>query len=104
MDKNHLIFDFQSSTPCSTKVVEEMAPYWNELWGNPSNTNNRSGVFASAAVEVSREKIASYLKINLFGLMFKLEAIFSRDTSTAAEAKTPDLLLVLEGLPHNSFQ
>ncbi len=36
-----------------------MAPYWNVLWGNPSNTSNRSGVFASAAVEVSREKIAS---------------------------------------------
>ena len=62
MDNNHLIFDFQSSTPCSTKVVEEMAPYWNELWGNPSN-NNRAGVYASAAVEVSREKIASYLSL-----------------------------------------
>ena len=70
MDKNHLIFDFQSSTPCSSKVVEEMAPYWNQFWGNPSNKNNRSGFFASAAVEVSREKIASYLKINPKRLIF----------------------------------
>ena len=70
MDKNHLIFDFQSSTPCSAKVVEEMAPYWNQFWGNPSNKNNRSGFFASAAVEVSREKIASYLKINPKRLIF----------------------------------
>jgi len=35
--------------------------------------------------------------------MFKYEAIFSRDTSTAAEAKTPDRLLLLEGLPHILF-
>ena len=48
--------------------------------------------------------VAPLVKINLFGLMFKYEAIFSRDTSTAAEAKTPDRLLLLEGLPHNSFQ
>ena len=44
------------------------------------------------------------VKINLLGSIFKYEAIFSRDTSTAAEAKTPDRLFVLEGLPHNSFQ
>ena len=83
MDNNHLVFDFQSSTPCSTKVVEEMAPYWNELWGNPSNNNNRSGVFASAAVEVSREKIASYLNINPKRLIF---------TSGATEANNLGLV------------
>ena len=83
MDKNHLIFDFQSSTPCNTEVVEEMAPYWNELWGNPSNTNNRSGVFASAAVEVSREKIAAYLNINPQRLIF---------TSGATEANNLALM------------
>ncbi len=83
MDKNHLIFDFQSSTPCSSTVVEEMAPYWNEFWGNPSNLNNRSGLYASAAVKVSREKIASYLNINPKRLIF---------TSGATEANNLGLV------------
>jgi len=83
MDKNHLIFDFQSSTPCSTQVVEEMAPYWTEFWGNPSNTSNRSGVYASAAIEVSREKIASYLNINPKRVIF---------TSGATEANNLGLV------------
>ena len=83
MGNNHLIFDFQSSTPCCEQVVEEMSPYWNEHWGNPSNINNRSGVFASAAVEVSREKIASYLNINPKRLVF---------TSGATEANNLGLV------------
>ncbi len=83
MDQGPLIFDFQSSTPCSSKVVEEMAPYWNEFWGNPSNMNNRSGLFASAAVKVSRETIASYLNITPKRLIF---------TSGATEANNLGLL------------
>jgi len=87
MNKNYLIFDFQSSTPCSTKVIEEMAPYWNELWGNPSNTNNRSGIFASAAVEVSRENIASYLNINPKRLIFTSGATEANNLALIGHAK-----------------
>ncbi len=87
MDKNYLIFDFQSSTPCSTEVVEEMAPYWKELWGNPSNTNNRSGVFASAAVEVSREKIASCLNINPKRIIFTSGATEANNLALVGHAR-----------------
>ncbi len=83
MKKNHLVFDYQSSTPCSLEVVKEMAPYWNEIWGNPSNLNNRSGLFASAAAEVAREKIASYFKIDSARLIF---------TSGATEANNLALI------------
>tara|TARA_B100000965_G_scaffold364698_1_gene348551 strand:- start:920 stop:2068 length:1149 start_codon:yes stop_codon:yes gene_type:complete len=93
MDKNHLIFDFQSTTPCSKKVVEEMAPYWNEFWGNPSNTNNRSGVFASAAVEVSREKIASFLNINPKRLIFTSGATEANNLGLFGHAKAKAKLI-----------
>ncbi len=93
MDNKHLIFDFQSSTPCSTKVVEEMAPYWNVLWGNPSNTNNRSGVFASAAVEVSREKIASYLNINPKRLIFTSGATEANNLGLVGHARAKAKLI-----------
>jgi len=87
MNKNYLNFDFQSSTPCSSKVVEEMSPYWNELWGNPSNTNNRSGIFASAAVEVSREKIASCLNINPKRLIFTSGATEANNLALTGHAR-----------------
>ena len=93
MDKDHLIFDFQSSTPCITKVVEEMAPYWNDFWGNPSNTNNRSGLFASAAVEVSREKIASFLKINPKRIVFTSGATEANNLGLVGHARAKAKLI-----------
>ena len=93
MDKNHLIFDFQSSTPCSVEVVESMAPYWNEFWGNPSNQNNRSGLFASAAVEVSRETIASYLKINPKRLIFTSGATEANNLGLVGHARAKAKLI-----------
>ena len=27
--------DFQATTPCADAVVEAMAPYWQDAWGNP---------------------------------------------------------------------
>ena len=93
MNKNHLIFDFQSSTPCSAEVVDEMAPYWSQFWGNPSNTNNRSGIFASAAVEVSREKIASYLKINPKRLIFTSGATEANNLGLVGHARAKAKLI-----------
>ena len=93
MDKNHLIFDFQSSTPCSLEVVEAMNPYWNESWGNPSNLNNRSGLFASAAVEVSREKIAACLKINPKRIVFTSGATESNNLGLVGHARAKAKLI-----------
>tara|TARA_Y100001968_G_scaffold98695_1_gene88761 strand:+ start:255 stop:1403 length:1149 start_codon:yes stop_codon:yes gene_type:complete len=93
MDNNHLIFDFQSSTPCSIEVIESMAPYWNEFWGNPSNLNNRSGLFASAAVEVSRETIASCLKINPKRLIFTSGATEANNLGLVGHARAKAKLL-----------
>ena len=87
MDTNQLIFDFQSSTPCTLEVVDSMAPYWNEIWGNPSNINNRSGLYASAAVEVSRETIASCLKINPQRLIFTSGATEANNLGLVGHAK-----------------
>ena len=93
MNKNHLIFDFQSSTPCSPKVVEEMAPYWHQFWGNPSNTNNRSGIHAAAAVEVSREKIASCLNINPKRLIFTSGATEANNLGLVGHARAKAKLI-----------
>tara|TARA_B100000700_G_scaffold320402_1_gene417623 strand:+ start:808 stop:1956 length:1149 start_codon:yes stop_codon:yes gene_type:complete len=93
MDKNYLIFDFQSSTPCTLEVVEAMAPYWDEFWGNPSNLNNRSGLFASAAVEVAREKIASSLNINPKRLIFTSGATEANNLGLVGHARAKAKIL-----------
>ena len=97
MDKKHLIFDFQSSTPCSKEVVEEMAPYWNEFWGNPSNNNNRSGLFASAAVQISRETIASCLKIDPKRLIFTSGATEANNLGLVGHARAKAKLIGKHG-------
>jgi len=64
MVSSPILLDFQSSTPCLKEVVEEMRPYWMENFANPSSKGNLSGLYASAALEVSRKKIQE--KLNLF--------------------------------------
>ncbi|MGB4698971.1 MAG: IscS subfamily cysteine desulfurase, partial [Parasynechococcus sp.] len=42
-----LALDFQATTPCSAEVVEAMAPYWSDHWGNPSSRQHRQGLTAA---------------------------------------------------------
>ena len=58
-----LNFDYQATTPCDPEVLEAMAPYWKDFWGNASSRQNSDGLYASAALSVAREKLASSLKI-----------------------------------------
>ncbi len=83
MKKNPLAFDYQSSTPCDNRVIEAMYPYWQEIWGNPSNMHNRLGIHASAATRVAREKLGSILNVSAERIVF---------TSGATEANNLALL------------
>ncbi len=83
MQKTPLNFDYQSSTPCSGRALQAMQPYWNELWGNPSNRQTRSGINASAAISLARDNIANCLEIRPERIIF---------TSGATEANNLALL------------
>ncbi len=63
MVSSPILLDFQSSTPCLREVVEEMSSYWIENFANPSSKGNLSGLYASAALEVSRNKIQENLNL-----------------------------------------
>ena len=60
-----------------------MAPYWSELWGNPSSRQHRLGLSASAAVALARRQIAEALAVSPERLVF---------TSGATEANNLALL------------
>ena len=78
-----ILLDYQSSTPCLEEVVNSMAPYWSEIFSNPSSKSNLAGINASAILEVSREKIQEYLFLK------KKKVIF---TSGATESNNLALL------------
>ena len=83
LTKPPLAFDFQATTPCTPEVVQAMAPYWSELWGNPSSRQHRLGLTASAAVTLARRQLAEALAIAPERLIF---------TSGATEANNLALL------------
>ena len=83
LSRRPLAFDFQATTPCAAKVVEAMAPYWSEEWGNPSSRQHRLGLTASAAVKLARRQIAAALAVTPQRLVF---------TSGATEANNLALL------------
>ena len=78
-----LLLDFQATTPCAREVVEAMAPYWSEAWGNPSSRQHRLGLHASAAVNLARRQLAGSLGLAPERIVF---------TSGATEANNLALL------------
>jgi cysteine desulfurase len=83
LSRRPLAFDHQATTPCAAEVVEAMAPYWSEEWGNPSSRQHRLGLTASAAVKLARRQIAEALALTPQRLVF---------TSGATEANNLALL------------
>jgi cysteine desulfurase len=52
-------FDHHATTPTDPRVVEAMAPWWTQRFGNAASATHRYGWEAEAAVEDARARIAS---------------------------------------------
>ena len=57
--KRPIYLDHHATTPVEPRVVEAMAPYWGDDFGNPSSATHAYGWRAEAAVEAARETIAA---------------------------------------------
>jgi len=55
-----IYLDYGASTPVDPEVIDEMIPYFNEKYGNPSSIHS-FGVEALDAIEESREKVAKMI-------------------------------------------
>ena len=56
-----LYLDYQATTPTDPRVVEAMAPYWTEKFGNPHSRNHHFGWEAEDAVEIARAHVADII-------------------------------------------
>ena len=53
-----IYLDYQATTPLDPRVLEAMAPYWRETFGNPHSRGHRFGWDARQAVEIARSQVA----------------------------------------------
>ena len=86
-----LYFDYQSTTPCATEVLEAMMPYWSEHFGNPSSKQSRSAIYASAAIDLAREELASYFCVHPNRLIFTSGATESNNLALLGYARAKAL-------------
>ena len=53
--------DYQATTPTDPRVVQAMAPYWTQDFGNPHSEGHTFGWKSKQAVEAARAQVANFL-------------------------------------------
>ena len=81
--------DYQATTPADPRVVEKMAPYWSELFGNPHSSDHIVGWEADKALHDAAASVARLIGADADEVVF---------TSGATEANN----LALIGLARNA--
>jgi len=56
-----IYLDYNSTTPADQRVIDEMLPYFNRKFGNPSSIGHTYGWEAEEAVEIARERVAALI-------------------------------------------
>ena len=60
MDRT-IYMDYQATTPCDKRVLEQMLPYFCKKFGNPHSSSHSMGREAKLAVEHARQQIAKLI-------------------------------------------
>ena len=53
--------DYQATTPVDPRVLEKMAPYWNELFGNPHSSDHVVGWRSAEAVQNAASSVGALI-------------------------------------------
>ena len=83
MPSRTIYADYQATTPVDPRVVERMAPYWSEAFGNPHSNDHVIGWRAAEAVHEAASSVASLIGADPDEVVF---------TSGATEANNLALL------------
>ena len=53
--------DYRATTPVDPRVLEKMAPYWNELFGNPHSSDHVVGWRSAEAVRDAAASVGTLI-------------------------------------------
>lgn len=85
--------DNNATTPCDPRVVEKMLPFFNTIYGNPSNGYHKQGRQAARAVDEAREHVAALIGARPSEIFF---------TSGATESNNLAVFGVVDALQENN--
>lgn len=106
MQRNAIYLDHSATTPVHPAVVEAMAPYWTEQYGNPSS-HHRTGYVAARAVHAARERVADILGAEPDAIVFtgcgsESNNIALRGVMTAARVAGRGNHLITSAVEHSA--
>lgn len=106
MQRNVIYLDHSATTPVHPAVVEAMAPYWTEQYGNPSS-HHRTGYIAARAVSAARSRVADILGVDPDAIVFtgcgsESNNIALRGVMTAARAAGRGNHLITSAIEHSA--
>lgn len=106
MQNNRIYLDHGATTPLHPRVLAAMAPYWNELYGNPSS-HHRTGYVAARAVATARETVAGLLGAQSDSVIFtgcgsESNNIALRGVMIAARASGKGNHLITSAIEHSA--
>ena len=64
-----IYLDYAATTPCDAVVIQEMLPYYAEIFGNP-NSLHKFGMDAKDALDIARNRIAQAINSNFDEIIF----------------------------------
>jgi cysteine desulfurase len=101
-----IYLDHGATTPVHPEVLEAMAPYWNECYGNPSS-HHRTGYTAARAVNDAREFVANQLgadpqEIVFTGCGSESNNLALRGTMLAARSAGTGNHLITSSIEHSA--
>lgn len=64
-----IYLDYAATTPCDNEVVNEMLPYFSDIFGNP-NSLHKFGLKAKAALDKSRSRIQNLINAEFDEIIF----------------------------------
>lgn len=68
--QNPIYLDYNATTPCDTRVMEEMLPYFTSQFGNAASRTHAYGWVAEEAVTIGRERVARLIGSDPSELIF----------------------------------